>query len=229
MAAHIRVVTRIPYEDDIKRDVSENVWWFFSEDLTVDNDIMASDAIARMQSFWEDTPDGVDHPLGYYMSSVLKRDTDACDILVYDAQGDAGAPPFTTAQFTLGGNHTPNVNMPEEVALCASYWSKNPSLQGNLLPRPRRQGRVYIGPFNTWALANGTSGYARPNPDLTATLVGAISHIADNNADDGGWCVLSRASHQSSVITNGWVDDAWDTQRRRGVDASTRTSWAASF
>jgi hypothetical protein len=39
------------------------------------------------------------------------------------------------------------------------------------------------------------------------------------------WCVYSPTSNMLFPISQIWVDDAWDTQRRRGVKATTRTTY----
>lgn len=37
------------------------------------------------------------------------------------------------------------------------------------------------------------------------------------------WRIWSPTNNNSVLIDNGWVDNAWDTQRRRGVEATART------
>ena len=36
------------------------------------------------------------------------------------------------------------------------------------------------------------------------------------------WVQLSRVAANTHVVTNGWVDNAFDTQRRRGEEADQR-------
>jgi hypothetical protein len=42
---------------------------------------------------------------------------------------------------------------------------------------------------------------------------------------DTTWSVWSEANQTASPVRDGWVDDAWDTQRRRGLDSSARTTF----
>jgi hypothetical protein len=40
------------------------------------------------------------------------------------------------------------------------------------------------------------------------------------------WCVLSQVDAQLKIVTAGWVDNAFDTVRKRGERADVRYSWA---
>jgi hypothetical protein len=39
------------------------------------------------------------------------------------------------------------------------------------------------------------------------------------------WAVYSRRDNAGYLVSNGWVDDAFDIQRRRGVSALVRSLW----
>lgn len=93
----------------------------------------------------------------------------------------------------------------------------------------RRRGRIYLG-----GLGNGfiTSSAAGVSPYVTTTVVTSISIQANNfrtavGATSARWAVWSPTDQAASIITNGWVDNAIDTQRRRGTDATARTLWPA--
>lgn len=112
---------------------------------------------------------------------------------------------------------TPGVR---EVAVCLSFYADR-----NL---PRRRGRIYMGPFTNAQLLE------RP-PD---PLRNAIANLADAFSSLGGvdidWCVYSRAESLASnsivfhKVTNAWVDDEWDVQRKRGLEGVTRTQKTVS-
>jgi hypothetical protein len=103
----------------------------------------------------------------------------------------------------------------------------------------RRRGRVFIGPLqgssDDWPTAAGS---------YRSTLVNAGAALRDG-LSDSVWCVYSRYTHYgvpvgediknySEVpanldaafvsVTYIWADDAWDTQRRRGTQASGRVT-----
>jgi hypothetical protein len=50
----------------------------------------------------------------------------------------------------------------------------------------------------------------------------AVNALAGNN----DWCVWSVADQIAVPVANGWIDNAFDVQRRRGVDYTSRTLWA---
>lgn len=124
----------------------------------------------------------------------------------------ADPPPREPQAFTLAakGGTAPTA-LPSEVAVCLSFYSER-----NL---PRRRGRVYIGPLGTTALRPG-AGAARPAQDLRDHLVLAAQRLG--NRGDVEWGVVSKAAAAFYPITNGWVDDAFDTQRRRGEAPTSR-------
>jgi hypothetical protein len=101
--------------------------------------------------------------------------------------------------------------MPPTVALCASFYSVR-----NL---KRQRGRVYL-PVNT----NWNAG-ARPN---TLTMTNALAYITGLNAalialvPSWGISVHSTIDNFDYVADHFWVNDTYDTQRRRGPKESTR-------
>lgn len=106
--------------------------------------------------------------------------------------------------------------LPTEVALCLSFQA-NP-ISGT--PQGRRRNRVYLPFFN--AAANDASG--RPS----TAVVNAINTAADTLWDaseaaaDWSWVVYSPTDVAAYAIDNGWVDNEWDIQRRRGRLANSR-------
>ncbi len=111
---------------------------------------------------------------------------------------------------------------PAEVALCASFKAADASGQ---VPS-RRRGRIYLGPFAKDAI-NGLTG--RPNGTLTSDAKFASQKLKEDidaiAPGDHTWCVHSRTNLALYDITSGWVDDAFDTQRRRGNRPTGRDPW----
>jgi len=99
---------------------------------------------------------------------------------------------------------------PREVAVCLSYFADR-----NL---PRNRGRVYLGPWSGGATGQDRPGTPVTDIDAFATAVHAIpSDVAD-------WCVYSVRDHTMKPITDIWIDNEWDTQRRRGMRATVRNA-----
>lgn len=103
---------------------------------------------------------------------------------------------------------------PRDVALCLSYFADR-----NL---PRNRGRMYIGPLPSQNLT------MRPD----STLRGALANLAEGISGLGGpnvqWVQRSTVLNRFANVTDYWIDDEWDTQRRRGLRASTRTAGTVS-
>lgn len=130
------------------------------------------------------------------------------------------------------------VNLPDEVASCLSFHAglgTQPEVtplpptgpEGDVHPRARRRGRIFIGPLNATATDTGSAVIPRPSDVFRADVVkSAAEHLSADAAVDGWlWSVWSRADDILRFVVGGWVDDAWDTQRRRGVSATTRTTF----
>lgn len=109
--------------------------------------------------------------------------------------------------------------LPPEVAIVLSFQGLR--LSGT--NQARRRGRVYLGPV---ASANNTAD-GRPTT-ATTTLIGntaAALLAASDAAPTWLWTVHSGLLPQDTEITDGWVDNEWDTQRRRGRKPTIRTTY----
>ncbi len=104
-----------------------------------------------------------------------------------------------------------------EVALCLSFKGAGTSA--------RKRGRLYSGPFQNIALG------ARPTATDRSALLTMATDLANIGAGDVDWCVYSPTTYlvtqdfnqAFAPVKEAWVDDAWDTQRSRGLKAGTRT------
>jgi hypothetical protein len=115
--------------------------------------------------------------------------------------------------------------MPAETALCLSFGGQG------ALPEARRKGRIYIGPLSGVAIGSeGEGRYSRPHPVLIQTVRLAAQELlnAEPGPDSLSWVVYSRAAGATTDVQGGWIDNEWDTQRRRGRDATVRTPWPSA-
>jgi hypothetical protein len=145
-------------------------------------------------------------------------------IKTYDLSQPKPRIPLRTTEKTNapGGGDT----LPNEVALCLSFRAAN--VPG--VPGARRRGRIYFGPNQ---IANtSTTAPGRPVQSLINTLRDAALRLATRPAADPYWGVYSRANLPNPVaasvipeVVAGWVDNAWDTQRRRGPASTARTTF----
>jgi len=115
-------------------------------------------------------------------------------------------------------------NIPLEASVCLSFQA-DAVAGGN---QARRRGRIFL-PGITGQVSNGGASVF-PVVSTGYRSICAAALIAMGTAAVGHgwqWVVYSRADSASHNVTNGWIDDAVDTQRRRGNKASTRTTWVA--
>lgn len=101
---------------------------------------------------------------------------------------------------------------PHEVALCLSYYAGT--------NQPRNRGRIYAGPF----VSNGIAG-SRPGQALVDSLLdlGEALSGAGPVLDGTSWQQRSATTGARRTVTDIWVDNAWDTQRRRGAAPTARS------
>jgi hypothetical protein len=106
--------------------------------------------------------------------------------------------------------------LPPEVALCMSFQGT----QVSGVNQARRRGRVYLPFMITGAL--GTDGRPAAATLTAAAAVGNSLVDASNASSDWSWTTFSRVAPGYATVVNGWVDNEFDTQRRRGRKATTR-------
>lgn len=144
-------------------------------------------------------------------------------VTIYDLS-DA-EPRVPTLELNMTGVSFPASDnaLPEEVALCLSF--QGVAVSGE--PQARRRGRVFLGPIN--GSANTVDG--RP----TTSFLNAVATAAGVLVDISGpsWVVYSRTDDPTPgvdsvapLVNNGWIDNSFDTQRRRGQAPTARTTWS---
>lgn len=135
-------------------------------------------------------------------------------VKVYDAQAPKPNPPMATAIKQSG--LTPASPGDREVALCLSFYA------GQNVKRKR--GRVYIPAIfiTTGALP------VRPSSTHRDTLAQFVTIFSTSGPASVAWAVFSRVDNIARPVTNYWVDDEWDSQRRRGLRPTTRTTAAVA-
>lgn len=133
---------------------------------------------------------------------------------------ELGPPPnVPLANVTLAAGSAWDIQSARELALCLSFAGDN---RGD----KRRRGRLYLAPHITTV--------ALPQIGLRPTqaqLDWALSWYGESNdslPDLGGpdWTfgIWSEAGQHFTQSEQAWVNDDWDTQRRRGLRESNRVS-----
>lgn len=113
-----------------------------------------------------------------------------------------------------------NNGLPEEVALVTTFYGSPPVTR-------RRRGRLYIGPLNssTVTITGATSTTpTTPGSGFINDLLEATKRLA--TPSNPQFCIRSSLPAENFVpVAGGYVDNAFDTQRRRGPDPTARSTW----
>jgi hypothetical protein len=135
---------------------------------------------------------------------------------IYRADLPFSGPPVAAATAgSVGSSLHPPV--PQEIALCLSYYATS-----NI---KRSRGRLYLPA--SWLLKHLSTVTVDNRPDgatRNAALTFAASVLTANEASGWQWHLHSKADSAFKRVTNVYVDDEWDTQRRRGQKPTTRSS-----
>lgn len=241
-AVHIPDVNGIPADDSV------NTFSFDGGPAATVADCL-SFFDAPLQKFYNDVTVG--STIGEFLAGNIDRGANKCFIEWYQLAGlgvtdrtvtlPLGAPVGRTT-FTMHAIVGTTTDLPRECAAVLSLHADLSGLaesvpggvsgpKGDTHPAARRRGRIYLGPLNSAALGAGTNGPGLAAAFRTAATAAAhdLAHTAAAaGSGDASWCVWSRTTHKLFPITGGFMDDAFDTQRRRGIGASTRTLWTTA-
>lgn len=197
-------------DSGLPQDISINTFSWLWDDTEVGYTTVA--LMAAVMSSRLATLYGV---LDQYLSTNL---TGVTELRVYD-RGDAPprVPIYTGVGPVLVSANT--AQYPNEVAIVLSFAGSQ--LSG--VNQARRRGRIYLGPLGQ--VGTDDVGDVMPTQSLVDTVNGAMEALCDSSDAGLKWRVWSEADQNSVVITRGWTDRAFDTQRRRGRRAVSRSTW----
>lgn len=214
------VQVRLPFRTLRATDVAINAW-HFTDNGSVAGSItegMRADIKNALQEFYNIPPEATDRLSGYLSSAI---DRTACGLRIYRRVSP------TEVQFL------------EEEALALSPWVTDPAhwpmptevaavlTSVGLGPGPirRRRGRTYLGPLQAVAFER-TPGPERL-PAFNTTFMSLVANCAERMAmrrfdDDIAWAVYSRTDNTATKVTQGWINNEADTQRRRSLGPTNR-------
>lgn len=195
-------------------DAVTNTWHFFNSSPYEDIDNVRD----MLNDFYNEVaPDAPDSISSFYSGLSL---TGKWTLKAYNLEDDKPRAPVQT--WTGDEEFGQSAILPTEVALVQSFQAA----QESGLTQARRRNRVYLGPFK--AAANNGNG--RPDDDLVASMLFAGKQllIAADTSIRWSWHVYSPTQNAHYPVSNGWVDNAWDTQRRRGLIYTQRGSFTDS-
>lgn len=226
---HVSVV--LPHISGLPQDVSINTFHFGSVDTVGDRDDVA-DLITDFYN--TDTP-FAGLSVGELLGRRISRGVDDCKIKFTPLGGGS---PIDERSFTLVAPVAGAAgDLPDEIAICLSFRADYSSAQeqvpagapgpeGDLRPRARRRGRVYLGPL----VQNSVLITDPANPNFGLVGEGVMQTIGQAGArlmTESGlagtpWCTWSETDNALRNVEAVWVDNAFDVQRRRGRAATKR-------
>jgi hypothetical protein len=197
----MRLQCIIPATSAIPADYATNTWHFD------DGGDPLSDFMDELKVFYNSI-----RP--YYPATVAQN---SWEFKVYDLDDPEPRAPVADVFWNLTSAPT-GYPLPSECAMVLSYQADKVSG----LPQARRRGRVYLGPLNTTTLESST---ARPAASVVTALAAAGGVLLAASGASGGWkwTTYSTVTGTGFEVLDGWVDNAYDTQRRRGISPTSRT------
>ncbi len=158
----------------------------------------------RLSARWPVTVSGIGH--------VIK---------LYNMGDPVPRVPFSVTTFALGVVPS-QTGLPDECALVLSFQASK--ISGT--PQARRRNRIYFGPI-TQSSTTTLSSETRPSTQFVDDLVKAADEKLAVNGAGVEWITRSETTGAVAIVADGWVDNAFDTQRRRGPNPSVRTTFIA--
>lgn len=198
---HYKTLVTIQMDSHLPNDAVVNTW--HSECIGVPNDF--DGFLTALEQFYDDIASNLS-------SAVDGTGFTAKTYLMNDPEPRAPVDVRTFGTMVAGATA-----MPPELALVLSFQGD----QVSGTPQARRRGRVYIGPLKNMPVSS-TDPRVTGQPLIDLTDAAAALMAASDAAANWTWVVYSQADDAMVPVTNGWVDDAFDIQRRRGLLPSQR-------
>lgn len=176
--------------------------------------------------------------LSAYMAPFLDRSAGASKVRVYDITGLLGIDPVTGRPFPHGSpidedsltlSASLGSALPGQVALVLTLRGRDALAQpiegpGDIRPRARRSGRLYLGPLNR-ATLDEPGGQGRPLSAFRDDMLLAAEGLQDALVDgDYAWSVWSRTAAALYPIERAEVDNSYDVIRSRKADTTARST-----
>lgn len=241
--ARLHNISGLPIDDTVNDFV-------FTDATSVANAITA--AQAAVPDFYNGASTAGNH-VRDFISQTISR-TVAVDLNCYDItahlDGSPHGSPVAHSTFTLGAVVSA-VDIPSEVSVCFSFHANfgstaeegatdvsiptpeeardfgAPAVHTGIdRPKSRLRGRIFVGPLSFGAVKTSGGAQCTVSDSLVNALVGAGGAGPRLLAISGApWAIWSRRNGAAPTVVGGWVDNEFDTTRRRRIKASVRTTF----
>lgn len=203
----------IPHDNGIVKDGIVNTFSFIGPDIPQEPDV--SMLKTRLTDFYSKFTAPATVPLTSFLS--VNMNPPGAKLKVY--RRDDVPPRVPVIDTALPLSASGNGAAPHEVSLVISFRAA--AVSGT--PQARRRGRIYLGPLADQAIANA-DGDGRPTASLINAAKTAPKTLALASDALWTWVVWSSLAGPATIVA-GWVDNSFDTQRRRGLAPTVRTIW----
>lgn len=211
LADFFKVQAVFQHVSGLPEDRFVNNWVFRNNGQLADSigsrESMADRTQKVLTAFYAEAEPATGRSIASYLSPAL---TATLELRTYDL---GQAPPREAAIRKVQLPARSPAGYPAEVAaVLTSFAGRN---------LPRRRGRIFLGPLGTGTGTMTSDGRVRLDGNFMETVLGRGLNVMRSSIDVS-WCMLSQADAQAFVIDNLWMDDSFDTQRRRGEKAGDR-------
>ena len=239
MAKAFHAIVRLDAKTLIPEDAVENTFSFVRDDAVPDGNAVGA-VESALQAFYANL--GGDGILGRSLAG-----TGTCTVYKIDLTTNSLHSPLEVVPISFAPANT--ISLPSEVALVAGMHADLTNIPEHAttpspLPTPERaqdegapatymglarpaqrlRGRVYLGHLASSVATEDANNQVLVAQAKVAVVTGHMFTLQNNVA---GLAVWSRANKNVVRVTGGFVDNAFDTQRRRGVKATSRNIYPA--
>lgn len=219
----IRVQVSIPTDTALPEDAITNTWLFGTAPADVSAPTLDAIQVALVDFYTQDENAAeLTSSVSGFLSAAL--DPAHARFKFYDLGDAEPRTPLRNVQIALDapGSNTSN---PAEVAMCFSFQA----VPVSGVNQARRRGRVFLGPLNNTAFNGGI-----PSDGMMHVLQKAGDRLIDASDASALWSWVIQngldgdSPMTTAIVDNGWVDNAFDTQRRRGIKPTVRLTFDGS-
>lgn len=214
MATIHRFVVTLPHVSGISEDRATNTWHF--ERPTIPVPVTDYDNVRDMLAdFYVMQPPGASNSIASHMSPTISG---FAAVAAYDLEEPSPRRPVYESTFPIAG--AGGTALPSEVAVCMSFQAARSSG----VAQASRRNRIYLGP---WGVPANENGLVKSSLQTIIVKAGQELAAAADASATWNWVVYSPKKHEAYPVHDGWVDNAFDTQRRRGISATGRSTFLA--
>lgn len=232
MAIVYRVTNRLEMKSGSAQDAAVNVHHVISQ---LDGPLgltEMTEILTKFETFYKDS-------VGPYLSASVVRNANVHSLTIARLDTNEGGvaddtltPPLLVRNYQITGT-APSTSLPPECAIAVSHRGMiegAPEESGNTRPRSRRRGRFYVGPLaNNAAITSSGSGVAEVAGGCINQLLAGFETLCESLAAESSpeervsYGVYSPTGDTFYSVEQAHIDNAFDTIRRRGVAATSRT------